>query len=234
MKPMIGIGYDMGCCNQENYIYSIEKAGGIPVLIPVMERLESMTRLLDQLDGLLLAGGTDINPLLYGENQKFGLGKVNPMRDEWELKLLKYFIEKKNSPVFGICRGHQLINIYFGGTLYQNLEKEQPKGQLHWLSNYPSGYPSQEIYIQGKSKLYDVYQKDKIYVNSLHNQGIKQLGEGLIATARGKDQLVEAVEHESKPWVLGVQYHPELMTKAYKEQLRLFEAFIQACAAVSA
>jgi len=231
LRPIIGIGYDMACCNQNDYIYSVEKAGGTPVLIPVTENFETMSSLFDQLDGLLLAGGTDINPLLYGENPKFGLGNVNPMRDEWELELLTYFIEKRNIPVFGICRGHQLINIYFGGTLYQNLEKDKPEGQLHWLTKYPSGYPGQEIDIQEKSKIYDIYQKEKIRVNSLHNQGIKKLGKGLIATAHSKDQIIEALEHESKPWIVGVQYHPELMTKEYNEQRKLFEAFIQACIA---
>lgn len=230
MRPMIGIGYDMACCDLKDYIYSVEKAGGTPVLIPVTEKLETMSSLFDQLDGLLLAGGTDIDPLLYGENPKFGLGNVNPMRDEWELQLLKYFIEKRSIPILGICRGHQLINIYFGGTLYQNLEKEKPEGQLHWLTKYPSGYPSQEIYIQEQSKIHHIYQKEEIRVNSMHNQGIKTLGKGLVATAHGKDQLIEALEHESKPWILGVQYHPELMTKEYGEQLKLFEAFIQACA----
>ena len=229
MRPLIGIGYDMACCNQKNYVYSIEKAGGTPVLIPVAENLETMRGLLDELDGLILAGGTDINPLLYGENPKFGLGNVNPERDEWELKILDYAIEKLNIPVLGLCRGLQLINIYFGGSLYQHLEKEKPEGELHWLENYPSGYPSQEICIQKKSKLYDIYQKEKINVNSLHNQGVKKLGECLRATAHGKDDLIEGFEHVSKPWIIGVQYHPELMTRENKEQMKLFEAFIHGC-----
>lgn len=229
MRPLIGIGYDMACCNQINYIYSVEKAGGTPVLIPVAESLETMKGLLDQLDGLILAGGTDIHPLLYKENPKFGLGDVNPQRDEWELKVLDYIMENRSIPILGICRGFQLINIYFGGSLYQHLEKEKPEGQLHWLKNYPLEYPSQEISIKRESMLYNIYQKERVKVNSLHNQGVKKLGKSLTATAHGKDELIEAFEHVSRPWLIGVQYHPELMTKANQEQLKLFEAFTQGC-----
>ncbi len=220
MKPIIGIGYDLACCNQVNYIEAVEMAGGIPVLIPPVEDFDGMTKVLDRIDGLLLSGGTDVNPELYGENPKHKLGRIDPKRDVWEMKLMEHVYKKTNIPIFGICRGFQLMNVYFGGSLYQDIKTEIKDSLMHWLVDFPESYPSHEI---------DILEKSKIRVNSRHHQAIKVLGKELRATSFSEDKLIESFEMDSTRFILAVQYHPELMVKDYDEQLNLFRVFVNAC-----
>jgi putative glutamine amidotransferase len=197
-------------------------AGGIPVLTAEACPEE----LADRMDGLLLSGGGDLAPGFFGEDARFGNLRIDEARDAFELPLARAFLERKK-PVFGICRGIQLLNVLLGGTLYQDLPAEL--GVVH------SG-PSilHEITAKPDSVLGRLF-GERFPVNSFHHQAIRALAGGLNATASSDDGVVEAVEHESLP-VLGCQFHPErisCLTGEHKtpDFLPLFEHFVSLCRA---
>lgn len=177
-------------------------------------------------DGLILCGGNDIDPKYYGE-QIAGAVSIDAQRDRAEFALLKAYIDA-GKPVLGICRGHQLINVFFGGTLYQHL----PKTESHRSADGTDLIHS--VNAIPKSILYDLY-GDSFFVNSYHHQAIKDLGENLRATAYWNNQYIEACEHSSLP-VFSVQWHPERMcfTKARKDTIcgaDIIKYFIETCEA---
>ncbi|GGI80407.1 gamma-glutamyl-gamma-aminobutyrate hydrolase family protein [Legionella impletisoli] len=175
-------------------------------------------------DGLVLCGGVDLNPELYGETKKPGY-LYEPKRDELELSHLA-LADKKNIPVFGLCRGCQLMNVFRSGKLHLDITKAYEKAQ------YPSnllGYIffRKMIYLEQESKLFLLIQKPEIKVNSLHKQSISQLGSDLVITASEKNKIVQCIEDPRKQFFLGVQFHPEFLI--YRKCFRnLFKALIKA------
>ncbi|MBR4461425.1 MAG: gamma-glutamyl-gamma-aminobutyrate hydrolase family protein [Erysipelotrichaceae bacterium] len=234
-KPLIGIS-----CNAERhliaginprlyhtlsdkYVNGIIKAGGIPVLIPNGLDHDSLKELADDLDGFLFSGGCDVDPNCYGKEKDGTVGDIWPIRDETELFLLKHVLEETEKPVFGICRGLQIMNVALGGTLFVDLENAGKK--RHSLIDNPRGDFSHEIIVEDGTRLKGIL-KEETRVNSFHHQAIEQLGKGLVATAYSvDDRVIEAIEMPGERYILAVQWHPEELTD-YEAYQRLFDEFL--------
>lgn len=216
-----------------NYLHRVLKAGAIPVVLSMDMDAEQITTCLDRLDGLMLSGGNDIDPMIFGEAPAKGLGQVNPKRDKLEMKLIREAY-RRDMPIFAICRGVQSLNVALGGTLYQDLptmylSPDSEPAILHAQTSHER-YASHSISLAEGTPLRTLYGEETIGVNSFHHQAIKVLAPHLQVAARATDGVIEAVFDAGKPFVLGVQWHPERM----KEGAPLFHAFAEACARYAA
>lgn len=230
-KPLIGIS-----CNyeqdlkrfsvSEGYVRMIEAAGGRPLLLPVYSDMEDLHEMLSLVDGVLLGGGTDIDPQAYGETDRGKCGPIVPVRDRQEIEIVRYLTGHTDKPLFCICRGAQILNVAAGGTLCQDLESEGPYWN-HARSNYPGHVPCHTVQVKKGSLLEKITGTPRLGVNSLHHQGMRKAGKNLKVAACSQDGVIEAVEMDGKAFVLGVQWHPEKMTDSPEQRL-LFEAFIEA------
>ncbi|MDR1500145.1 MAG: gamma-glutamyl-gamma-aminobutyrate hydrolase family protein [Tannerellaceae bacterium] len=213
--PRIGISAnhkDNTSCIAEAYVRSVLIAGGAPVLVPVIDDPEALSVIVDSLDGLLLSGGGDIDPHYLGEEPHPLLDGVDSGRDKYELALLRLSFDR-GLPVFGICRGHQLINIAFGGTIYQDVHS-QHKGAITHSQAGPRELPSHSVVLSdAPSRLRSILKVDTLPVNSIHHQAVWDIAGGFISTATSTDGVNEAIEHPSYP-ILSVQWHPEAMASA--------------------
>jgi len=182
----------------------------------------------DDFDGILLAGGEDVDPELYGERKKYDNVRTNRARDDFEIALLDHGL-KAGLPILGICRGTQTINTRFGGTLYQDLKSDTALVRDHKQQGSRSA-TTHSITVTDPDSLLHGFVAGSCAVNSLHHQAIKRLGRGLKVTARSEDGLVEAVElAEEYPFFLAVQWHPEEMFSEHPEQLKIFQEFVARC-----
>ncbi|MBK6766831.1 MAG: gamma-glutamyl-gamma-aminobutyrate hydrolase family protein [bacterium] len=209
-----------------NYTESIEVAGGVPMMLAFTEDTEQLDRYADMIDGLVLIGGTDIHPNRYG--QELQPTEQIPIleRDEFEFAFLEKFIERKK-PVFAICRGHQALNVFFGGTLIQDIPSRL--GPVHHLQTPGSVSVAHQVRLDENCLIHRILEAPVIDVNSFHHQTIDQLGIGLRAVGWSEEGLVEVFEHESHPYLLSVQWHPERM-RSFEQQRMLFLHFVEACA----
>ena len=232
--PVIGISGDIlklengivKSFTNEYYVNSVSNAGGVPIIIPISENDKALAGQIELLDGLILTGGADINPTLYGESHNKALGMISPRKDKFETKLLKAAIEKK-IPVLGICRGMQFINVYFGGTLYQDIPSQTDSKLKHsQSSNYDLA--THYVDIEKNTWLYSIL-GSKTFVNSFHHQSVKDLAPDFIITAKAKDGIIEGIEKKSGSFCAAVQWHPESMEKTDKDTKKLFKAFIEVC-----
>ncbi len=168
--------------------------------------VDQINTIIHDVDIVVFTGGLDVDPLLYGEEMAYSNVHRYALRDQVEMLLLEVAITQKKR-IFGICRGQQLINTYFKGTLYQNVV-EQKQAKVRHMQD-PVDKLTHKISIEKDSFLDKVYKKSEIIVNSYHNQAVKELGEGLKAVAHSSDGIIEAVQHESLP-IRAVQWHPEV------------------------
>ena len=210
----------------DDYTHSIEEAGGIPVIIPFTKNLELARETVARLDGLLLSGGHDVYPLHYGEEPLQGLGEVWPERDQFDFALIKA-AEEKQIPIFGICRGLQILNVYRGGSLYQDLKYDQNCTIKH-LQNQTPSLGTHTVDIEFESKLASAIGRSTWITNSHHHQTVKHIGKGLQVVARAKDGTVEGLEDSSYPWLVACQFHPEMMSETDENAKCLFAAFVAA------
>ena len=187
-----------------SYIQAVLMGGHVPLIIPDTNDSKQLRTALRRIDVLLLPGGVDVAPERYGAPRSPQLGDVNLERDDFEYRVLTEAIRLRK-PVFGICRGVQVLNVFLGGTLYQDLPSEYPDTSLHHRDTHHS------IVVERDTRLYRQLGQDTIEVNSFHHQAIKQLAPGLRVSARATDGTIEAVECDSLP-IAGVQFHPELLT----------------------
>lgn len=213
--PLIGITSDYDEINGQNsflikksYVAAVEDSGGIPLLLCPTKNENSISRFINLIDGLLISGGGfDIDPKYFGEVPHPKLGKIQPDRTDFEIKLLKLSIEKK-MPVLGICGGHQLINVYFGGNLYQDIPSQYSEKINHKQST-PSDIPYHKIEIHPSTRLSRISSINSTVVNSTHHQSIKKIGSGLKISAVAEDGVIEAIESNGDDFIVGVQWHPE-------------------------
>jgi putative glutamine amidotransferase len=214
-----------------NRVYTdcIEKAGGILLAVARPKDDVSLDGIIALADGLLLMGGHDIDPSFYGEENR-DCKNVDAERDQLEFALLKRAVAK-GIPVLGICRGFQLINVGFGGTLYQDVQKELPGAlshDCHYLDGVLAlrGHLCHDMHLVSDSHLVRILGNEEFQVNSLHHQGIKKVAEGFRAVGQSSDGLTEAIESTAHPFVIGVEWHPE--ESGDEGSQKLFRAFIEA------
>lgn len=189
------------------YVAALERMDLTAVLLSTAHSPESLRRLLDRCSGLVLTGGYDIAPHRYGEEPIEQLGEVNEDRDEMEFLVLGGAIDRE-LPVLGICRGHQLLNVHFGGSLYQDIAAQMDSDAVHtgtddWSQHHHT------VTVEAGSRLEQCLGIRSFEVNSFHHQAVKKVGDGLRVTARADDGMVEALETVDGSWILGVQWHPE-------------------------
>ena len=213
-----------------DYVEGVAEAGGAPVVLPPVAGARAAEDLLDGMDGLLLSGGSDLDPGYYGEEPVPELGVTMPERDAFEIALLEHAL-RRQIPIFGVCRGMQILNVALGGTLYQDLPSQMDHlVLLGHRQETPRWQPTHEVEVDGSSRVAKVMGTDELKVNSFHHQAIKGLGRGLVAVACSPDGVTEAVESGdlSKRWMIGVQWHAEAMRDAGPEHQKLFEAHVSA------
>lgn len=241
MRPLIGITCSMGLgiysMTQENmpqlqhrmgdsYIKAITNAGGIPVIIPNNADLSVIREMVDRLDGVLLSGGGDVDPNLYGQRPNGHLGSVNPRRDASEIAIAQYVLNETDKPLLGICRGIQVMNVAMGGTLYIDLPSE---GKLaHSLGMYQRDQVTHEINVEENSRLASIMGAGKASVNSFHHEAVLACADCFeVSAVSVPDGVIEAIELPGDRFAVGVQWHPEELT-ARDEARALFKAFVDA------
>lgn len=206
----------------------IAKLGAIPVVLPDVQGLKGEDY-VDLFDGLIIPGGPDVDPTLFGEEPRWKVGGANYKRDVFELDLFQAFY-KAGKPIFGICRGCQLINIALGGNVYQDLQSEDPDCTIRHSQGADGRYPTHHVTLTPGSSLYDTLGA-KAYVNSRHHQAIHKIADALEVTAVAPDGVQESVESHDHRQVVAVQWHPENMWQEHPEMEKLFADFLERVAA---
>ncbi|MBS1957655.1 MAG: gamma-glutamyl-gamma-aminobutyrate hydrolase family protein [Cyanobacteria bacterium SZAS-4] len=232
MKPIIGINLDVTSGSppqasiQTTYYEAIQKAGGIPVLLPPMSD-EDLDAVLRSLNGVLLIGGLDYCPSKYGEEASELVEVCDKQREEFDFRLIDRTLHQTNLPILGICAGAQLLNISLGGSLIQDINCELPDTNVvHTINKGWQADPHKHpVNLQLSSQLGRIYKSDRLNVPTSHHQSVKQLGKGLVAVAHADDGIIEAIELEDRPFIIGVQWHPE---RDFAGNIDLFQHFIQA------
>lgn len=214
--------------NQRYYI-AVALAGGAPVLIPLLDdEPDALRGAYEACDGILIPGGVDVDPSNFNEDPHPKLGRTDGARDRVELQVTRWAVEDRK-PLFGLCRGLQVINVALGGSLWQDLEEQVPDAIKHdYFPNfgYDRDHLAHEVTLARGSRLRHLMEKDSILVNSMHHQGIKTLAPGLSACAVAPDGLIEAVELDGDQFALGVQWHPEVFEMTDPHTRHVFREFI--------
>jgi putative glutamine amidotransferase len=232
-RPIVGItlgdGDEPGLhAMREDYVRSVEQADGVPVVLPPV-RPEDAGRVLDRLDGLLLSGGVDVDPSLYGRAPHPKLGRVNRRRDDFELALVREALER-DLPTLGICRGQQVLNVARGGTLVQDIPS-QWTGAMDHDARGRRWRRTHDVDVLPGTRLRALLRRDSVAVNSFHHQAVSDLGDGLVVSARSRDGVVEGLEMPGRRFVVAVQWHPESFWNREDSFQLLFDAHVEACRA---
>lgn len=212
-----------------DYVEGVAQAGGAPLVLPPVGEQRMAETVIGCLDGLLLSGGSDLDPSYYGEMPIPELNATLPDRDAFEMALLHEAL-RRGIPVFGICRGLQVLNVALGGTLYQDLPAQLGGETIKHRQQTPKWQATHEVEVHEGSWVGGITEAAIVKVNSYHHQSIKDLADGLRVSARSADGVIEAVESNdfSERWLVGVQWHAEAMRDAGAEHRNLFEAHVQA------
>jgi putative glutamine amidotransferase len=235
MDDNVGLKTGLGTIGQEwnlvanDYIIAIERAGGIPIILPITEYIENSLRILNMIDGILFTGGSDIDPQCYSANPRYGLQGINPKRDKHELSFVKQVLYKTNLPILGICRGMQLLTVATGGTLYQDLHLERSEGFMHNILDVPKYHPTHTVAIERGSLFHKIFSQEEIGVNSFHHQAVKRMGDRFHVTMVAQDGVIEGIEHNGNRFISAVQWHPEMMVEKHPIYLNLFTTFVEIC-----
>ncbi len=233
-RPVIAVtpAYDsekgISCINT-GYCDGIMEAGGVPILMPLTVDHHVIDIIIKKCDGLMVTGGPDLDARLYGEQNYQFNGEISPLRDEMEIYAIRTAFEG-GKPILGICRGIQVINVTFGGTLYQDIyAQSNRKDMIKHSQSAPRWYPTHEIIIEKGSKVWSAFGSEKAAVNSFHHQAVKDVAPGFKVSSRAPDGIIESIEHETDRFVVGVQWHPEHMWKNDGIYLELFRMFVDSC-----
>jgi putative glutamine amidotransferase len=216
----------------QRYIHALTAAGAIPWMIPLLpEDTDTLRGIYDELDGVFLPGGADIDPGSYGEERHPNCDRSDTARDRVEL-LLTEWATRDRKPVLGVCRGLQLINLAAGGTLWQDLASQRPASIKHDYFPYRDGFArdhlAHPVSVREGTHLAEIVGPGEHQVNSMHHQGIRDLAKGFVVSATAPDGLIEAIEIRGDQFVLAVQWHPEALAEKDPLTQRLFEAFTSA------
>lgn len=209
---------------QSKYTAALRRAGAKAVWIETTD-LDKAIETMRRCDGLLLSGGEDVDPFYYGQTPTEKCGEIAKDRDHAETKMLEAFFET-GKPILGICRGEQLMNVFFGGTLHQDIKEISGCSHDDWKNKRRGNHT---VTLQPLTRLAEIYGEERFTVNSLHHQAVANPAPVLIAAAVSEDGITEAVEHPEHPFCIGVQWHPEHMSATSPLQRRLFNAFVAAC-----
>lgn len=233
-RPIIGISSSHSIAESrlsihENYIKTILRAGGMPILLPQTFDRDVMAELLDSIDGLLLSGGGDILPARFGEETLPECGAPDAQRDAFELDITPMAIER-HMPVFGVCRGIQVLNVALGGTLYQDIQTQC--GLLRGSHYQPMPYhvPVHEVFLAEDGFVSDLIGVQSMMTNSMHHQSIKDVAPSLKVEGKTADGIIEIVSGKENDGIFGVQFHPEYLAEQNAAAFRFFEHFIKKAA----
>lgn len=218
-----------------SYVEALRRAGAAVLTIPVCTDPDALRPVYSRLAGLLLAGGGDIQPRLFGQERTSLVRSVDPERDEAEILLTRWAVED-DLPLLAICRGIQLLNVALGGTLIQDIPSQVPGALVHRPESYVSrAQPQHQVALAAGSRLSTILGLGRpvaqVEVNSFHHQATDAVAPSLRVAARAPDGIIEALECPDRSFLLGVQWHPEDMAATMAAQAALFQAFVAACAA---
>jgi putative glutamine amidotransferase len=240
--PLIGITADLSS-NSSNrshvkseptlflplrYVRAVERAGAVSLILPAIHSSPGLRRYMNLLDGLLISGGNfDIHPRYYGEKPINQLGIIKPQRTEFELELATSAL-RRDLPVLGICGGAQAINVVLGGSLYQDIAAQLP-GAVEHQQGARKMVGGHRVQVQDGTQLHEIVRRQSLEVNTTHHQAIKKLGRGLVVNAVAEDGVIEGIESTQHGFVLGLQWHPEVLAPRQTHQRRIFSAFAAVC-----
>lgn len=209
----------------EVYIDCVVRAGGLPLILPNIDA-SHVPAYLDQIDGLVLSGGYDLDPVTFGEDPHPKLGIVDVTRDAFELALSRG-VRERGIPTFPICRGLQVVNVAYGGTLIQDIASQTENPIAHAQRTIRRSSLGHAIDVEEGSQLHQIAGTLRTRVNSYHHQAVRDVGEGLVVSARAPDGIIEGLEDPSHPWMVAVQWHPERRPEDPLTQA-LFQGLVEA------
>jgi putative glutamine amidotransferase len=207
-----------------DYIQAVIRTGGVPIGLPVGTP-NSCRQVVEALDGLIFSGGEDLDPTLYGAHPDLRSWNLAPERDQYEMDLFAEAIQQKK-PVLAVCRGMQLANVYFGGSLYLDISDYSDEVLCHHFSKAPRWYTAHKVKLLAPV-LKELYEAEEIKTNSYHHQAIKDLGKGLHIAALAEDGIIEGLIHQDHPNFLAIQWHPEMMAAKLEEGLIPFRWLVE-------
>ena len=209
------------------YMELIIKSGGVPVMLSFSDDEESIKEIAQRFDGFIFTGGDDIATSYYGQEKLEQCGEPCVQRDSLEFALFNEVV-KTDKPILGICRGMQFLNVALGGTLYQDLPTQRQSDTSH-KQPAPHDAPTHGVTVEQGTMLYDILGTNQLRVNTLHHQAVDQIAPCLQVCARAEDGLVEAVYAPEKAFLMGVQWHPEMLFDKDENNLKIGKAFVRAC-----
>lgn len=212
----------------QSYVRAVELGGGVAVIVPPRVDEARLRALFERLDGLILSGGGDVSPALYGEDDSGLLRRVDEQRDQTELVLARWVLAE-SLPLLAICRGIQVLNVAAGGTLVQDVPTQVPDPLSHSspVAGRPVADVSHTVEVVSGSRLAALVGAGELGVNSAHHQAVRDVGAGLVVTARAPDGVIEGLESPDHPFCVGVQWHPEAMAASHPVMRRLFEGLVE-------
>ena len=230
-RPLIGITVDIEddrfLSTPAAYMTAVERAGGVPLILPFCENEETIARYVELCDGFLFSGGKDIDPARYGEERSQNCGELAPIRDDLEFRLLDA-VMKTDKPILAICRGMQFINVAFGGTLIQDIPTELDTDISHRQTE-PKFDFSHSVNVLEGTPLCDLAGCGRIRANSFHHQSVKRMADGFELMAEADDGIAEAMYFKGERYIRAYQWHPERLFEIDGNARAIFSDFINEC-----